>query len=169
VPETDLRLELRLEPYDGPVGQALVAAVQQEYVERYGGPDDSPVDPAEFAPPTGCFVVGYVGTTPVATGGLRAVDEVALGPATVEIKRMFVVPEWRGRGLSRLVLADLEERARSLGARRVVLETGPRQPEAVRLYETSGFLRIDGYGHYACAPGSLSYAKDLVGEAGPVS
>lgn len=149
-------VELRIEPYDGPVAQALIAAVQQEYVARYGGPDDSPVDPAEFAPPYGCFVVAYDGFEAVATGGLRpAVD------GAMEIKRMYVRPEWRGRGLARLVLADLEQRARELGATRIVLETGQRQPEAIRLYETSGYVPIDGFGHYACSPMSVSFGKDL--------
>lgn len=149
-------LELRDEPYDGPVAQALVAAVQQEYVARYGGPDESPVDPAEFAPPRGRFLVGYVGTKPVATGGIRRHDEDA-----VEIKRMFVEAQWRGRGFSRIVLARLEELARELGAKRVILETGMVQPEAMRLYETSGYERIDGFGYYCGAELSVSYGKTL--------
>jgi GNAT superfamily N-acetyltransferase len=148
--------ELRIEPYDGPSACALVEAVQQEYVERYGGPDGAPVAAAEFSPPDGCFLVGYVGVAPVATGGLRRLDE-----QTVEIKRMFVLREWRGRGLSRIVLAALEEQGRRLGARRVVLETGPRQPEAIRLYETAGYSRIPGYGFYACTPESVHFGKDL--------
>jgi len=150
-------IELRVEPYDGPVAQELITAVQQEYVARYGGPDDSPVDPDEFAPPYGCFVVGYDGVEPVATGGLRPAEDAG----AMEIKRMYVRPEWRGRGLARIVLADLEQRARDLGAKRIVLETGLRQPEAIRLYETSGYARIDGFGHYACSPMSVSFGKDL--------
>jgi GNAT superfamily N-acetyltransferase len=149
-------IELRVEPYDGPDAHELIAAVQQEYVARYGGPDDSPVDPGEFAPPYGCFVVAYDGAESVATGGLRKSDDGAM-----EIKRMYVKPQWRGRGLSRVVLADLEQRARDLGATRIVLETGEKQPEAIRLYETSGYERIDGFGHYACSPMSVSFGKTL--------
>ena len=152
-----MSIELRVEPYDGPVAQELIAAVQHEYVARYGGPDDSPVDPGEFAPPGGCFVVAYDGVEPVATGGLRRSSD----DGAMEIKRMYVRPEWRGRGLARVVLADLEQRARDLGATRIVLETGERQPEAIRLYETSGYARIDGFGHYACSPMSVSFGKDL--------
>jgi GNAT superfamily N-acetyltransferase len=150
-------IELRVEPYDGPVAQELIAAVQQEYVARYGGPDDSPVDPDEFAPPYGYFVVAYDGAEAVATGGLRRAED----DGAMEIKRMYVRPQWRGRGLARVVLADLEQRARDLGAKRIVLETGERQPEAIRLYETSGYERIDGFGHYACSPMSVSFGKDL--------
>jgi GNAT superfamily N-acetyltransferase len=155
--------ELREEPYDGPAGQALVDAVQQEYVVRYGGPDTAPVDPGEFAPPSGRFLVGYVGTEPVACGGLRRIGDGVIGAGVVEIKRMYVVPAWRGRGLSRVVLARLEELAASLGADRVVLETGPQQPEAMRLYETSGYERIEGFGHYKCNENSISYGKRLSG------
>jgi GNAT superfamily N-acetyltransferase len=74
---------------------------------------------------------------------------------------MYVVPEARGQGLSRVVLAALEDRARSMGARRIVLETGDRQPEAVSLYESSGYQRIDGFGFYADAPLSISFEKKL--------
>ncbi|HWC34795.1 MAG TPA: GNAT family N-acetyltransferase [Mycobacteriales bacterium] len=149
-------LDLRDEPYDGPTAQQLIGAVQAEYVVRYGGPDDSPVDPSEFAPPNGLFLIGYLDNTPVAMGGLRR-----HGAGEVEIKRMYVVPEARGRGLSRVMLAGLEERARRLGASRIVLETGQRQPEAISLYESSGYQRIPGFGHYAEAPLSISFEKKL--------
>jgi GNAT superfamily N-acetyltransferase len=149
-------LVLREERYDGPAASALVEQVQQEYVVRYGGPDETPVDPAEFAPPLGRFLVGYLDEEPVACGGLRLHD-----PGTVEVKRMFVVPRMRGRGLSRVVLGALEDLAREMGCRRVILETGEKQPEAMRLYETSGYERIDGFGHYRDAPLSRSYGKSL--------
>ena len=76
---------------------------------------------------------------------------------------MYVVPEARGRGLSRVMLAALEDLARELGAVRIVLETGSRQPHAMRLYETSGYRRIDDFGHYAGQPLSVSYGKSLTG------
>jgi GNAT superfamily N-acetyltransferase len=147
---------IRDEPYDGPDAQRLIDAVQAEYVERYGGPDDTPVDPAEFTPPQGLFVVGYLDGVPVATGGLRR-----HATAEVEVKRMYVAPHARRRGLARLVLSALEDRARALGAVRIVLETGQMQPEAISLYETSGYALIDGFGHYRDAPLSLSFAKSL--------
>jgi GNAT superfamily N-acetyltransferase len=153
-------LDLREEPYDGMTAQAMIAAVQAEYVVRYGGPDDSPVDPAEFAPPDGLFLVGYLDGEPVATGAFRS---HALGE--LEIKRMYVVPTARGKGLSRLMLAALEDRARALGVTRIVLETGDRQPEAVSLYESSGYERIAGFGHYADSPLSISFEKKLEARA----
>jgi GNAT superfamily N-acetyltransferase len=76
---------------------------------------------------------------------------------------MFVLPEFRGHGFARQVLARLEELGRELGATRVVLETGPRQPEAVQLYLTSGYSRLEGFGHYA-AEGGLGFEKRLVAQ-----
>ncbi|HEX4655488.1 MAG TPA: GNAT family N-acetyltransferase [Mycobacteriales bacterium] len=149
-------LDLREEPYDGPTAQQLIDAVQLEYVVRYGAPDTTPVDPAEFARPAGRFVVGYIDTTAVAMGGVRRVDD-----ATVEIKRMYVTPEFRGQGLSRVVLAHLEALARELGATRVLLETGPMQPEAIQLYETSGYEAVEGFGHYRDEPGAAAYGKTI--------
>jgi GNAT superfamily N-acetyltransferase len=156
-------LELREEAFDSPVAQQLIAAVQAEYVVRYGGPDEAPIDATEFQPPNGLFLVGYVGTEAVATGGLRRHDDGSAdgGEAAVELKRMYVVPEARGKGLSRMMLAALEARAREMGATRIVLETGNRQPEAVSLYETSGYTRIEGFGFYAEAPLSISFEKKL--------
>jgi GNAT superfamily N-acetyltransferase len=149
-------LDLRDEPYDGPDATALIAAVQQEYVSRYGGPDESPVDPHDFAAPDGRFLVGYLDGVPVAMGGLRRLDT-----DVVEIKRMYVDPSCRGRGYSRVVLARLEDLAREMGADQVVLETGEKQPEAMALYTSSGYEPIEKFGHYRCSPLSVSYGKTL--------
>ena len=92
----------------------------------------------------------------VASGGLRRVDDT-----TVEIKRMYVVPDHRGRGYARYVLAQLEIAARSLGMTLIVLETGMKQPEAMQLYETSGYERIEGFGHYCGSELSVSFGKRL--------
>jgi GNAT superfamily N-acetyltransferase len=154
-------LEIRDEDYEGPSAQLLIEALQAEYVDRYGGPDATPVDAAQFAPPAGRFVVAYLDGEPVAMGGLRRHEDGKGDGSDVEVKRMYVVPAARRRGLARLVLDALEARAGALGATRVILETGQRQPEAIRLYETSGYRRIEGFGHYRDAPMSLSFAKML--------
>jgi len=149
-------LELRDESYDGPVGRLLVERVQQEYVARYGGRDETPVDPAEFAVPGGRFLVGFLDGEPVACGGIRVT-----GPDVAELKRMYVDPAQRGRGFARLLLAALEEAARGLGCTRVQLETGDRQPEAIALYESAGYTRITDFGYYKDHADVLSFAKDL--------
>lgn len=149
-------LVVREEAYDSPAAQQLVDAVQMEYVARYGGPDTTPVDPAEFAPPNGRFFVAFLGNEAVASGGFRRIDV-----DVVEIKRMYVVPAQRRKGLSRRLLTHLEDAARRDGARRVLLETGHAQPEAIALYRSSGYDQVDGFGHYACQPGSFAFGKNL--------
>jgi len=157
-------LELRLRAYDHPEVARLVAAVQREYVQRYGDEDATPVDPAEFAPPGGFFTVGYLGGTPVACGGWRARDggsDPALRDGDAEVKRMFVLATHRGRGYARAVLAELERTAAAAGRRRAVLETGTRQPEAVGLYASAGYDPMPAFGVYRHSPNCRCYAKIL--------
>lgn len=153
-------LRIAAEAYDGPAGAVLVPRVQQEYVARYGGPDETPIDPAQFAGSGGRFLVAYLGGNPVGCGGLRLVGE---GPGNniAEIKRMYVEPAARGRGIARALLAALEDVARRAGCTQVRLETGTLQPEALALYGSSGYLPIPPYGYYRCAPESRCFAKTL--------
>jgi GNAT superfamily N-acetyltransferase len=153
--------QIREAAYDSPIASQLMEAVQAEYVVRYGGPDATPVDPVEFTPPAGWFVIGYLDDVPVAMGGLRLLAGDDADDIEVEVKRMYVEPSARGNGFARLILGALEDRARSMGATRVLLETGQKQPEALRLYISSGYEPIKGFGHYRCAPLSLSFAKTL--------
>ncbi|MBW4716631.1 GNAT family N-acetyltransferase [Saccharothrix obliqua] len=156
-------MEIFTRAYDHPDSAKLIADLQQVFVVRYGEADHTPVDAAQFAAPRGHFVVGYLDGVPVACGGWRAHDvaDDPIRPGDAEIKRMYTVDAVRGRGLSRRVLAVLEDAARAAGRTRVVLETGQRQPEAIRLYETSGYARIDNFGVYRHHPESLCYAKEL--------
>lgn len=157
-------MELCTIAYDHPDAVKLITDLQQVYVERYGETDITPVEPAQFAPPQGYFVVGYLDGVPVACGGWRAHDgelEEPLLPGDAEIKRMYVAEAARGRGLSREVLAELERAAAEAGRTRMVLETGLRQPEAIHLYETSGYARIDNFGVYRHHPESLCFGKRL--------
>ena len=134
-------------PGDDPA-RRLIAAMVGELSELSGITDGRlgvALDPAEMALPGGTFLVGYLtdagpGRSAVAGGGLRTI-----GPGLGEIKRMYVVPEWRGRGVARLLLSALEEAARDLGLSRVRLDTGPGQPEARHLYETAGYREIGNY------------------------
>ena len=148
--------------YGHPDAARLIDDVQAEYVARYGGPDESPVDPLMFEPPHGTFLVGYVGDEPVATGAWRRRAVEALGTRiTAELKRMYVVPGARGQGYARALLAELERTAAAAGIEALVLETGVRQPEAIELYTSSGYTRIPGFGHYRDSPLSRCYAKRL--------
>ena len=150
--------------------QALIAEVQAEYVERYGGPDNSPLDPATFDPPSGAFFVGYLGDVPVAMGGWRTrPDVVRLGGAlSAEVKRMYVAPAGRRMGLARAMLAHLEETAAGAGADVMILETGTEQPEALALYASSGYELVEKFGHYSWSPKSRCYGKLLRPPGAPV-
>ena len=155
----DLR-QLRL---THPDALALIEEVQAEYTVRYGGPDTTPLAPAMFDPPQGAFFVGYVEGAPVAMGGWRfRPDVTAFGRfRAAEIKRMYVGPGARRRGLARVVLAYLEQTARAAGADLMVLETGIEQPEAIALYTSSGYQPVEGFGHYKWSPKVRYFGKPL--------
>ena len=149
--------------FTDPRVQSLVTEVQDYYVEIYGGPDDSPVDPAEFDEPHGRFVLGLVDGRPVAMGGWRRRPELdaSIGGRCAEVKRMYVSPAVRRRGLARRVLAALEDSARGAGVEVLALETGTMQPEAIALYEVQGYRPTIRFGHYAGSDLSRYFAKRL--------
>jgi GNAT superfamily N-acetyltransferase len=95
----------------------------------------------------GAFLVIYQDGNPAGCGAVRLLD-----PETAELKRMFVAPAVRGRGLGGRLVAALEDEARALGVRRLVLETGIRQIAALALYRASGFESIPLYGEYLLSP-----------------
>ena len=142
--------------YDAALVQQLIAELQLEYVDRYGGPDETPVDPTEFEPPNGLFLVAENAEQVVGCAGLRQHSD-----RDVEVKRMFIRRPFRGRGWSRELLRLVEDEARKLGFRRMIMETGLAQPEAMRLYESSGYEAIPGFGHYRDEPMNRCYAKLL--------
>lgn len=139
----------------------LVAEVQAEYTVLYGSPDETPLDPTVFEPPTGSFYVGYDEGRAVATGAWRARPDVAdLGlRRAAEIKRMYVAASHRRRGLARVVLHHLEVTAQAAGYDGLVLESGLKQPAAIALYEAEGYVPVAGYGLYRCSPESVYLGK----------
>jgi GNAT superfamily N-acetyltransferase len=151
-------VRLRLVRYDDPVAVHLVERVQQEYVVRYGGRDAAVVDPAEFAPPHGLFLVAEADGTPAGCGGWRVHR-----PGVVELKRMYVEPGFRRSGLARRLLDALEETAARAGHRRMLLNSGERQPEALALYARAGYTPVPGFGVHAGSPGAVFLGKELVG------
>ena len=164
LPEHDLRID-RV-PITHPDAQALIAAVQAEYVVRYGGQDESPIDPADFEDPLGQFFVAYLSDgsdeAPVATGAWRRSSVTALGAeVTAEVKRMYVVPAAQRRGVARRVLAHLEATAAQAGVEALVLETGMKQPEAIALYRSSGYEPIPGFGYYCGSELSRCFGRRI--------
>ncbi|MFJ8646091.1 GNAT family N-acetyltransferase [Streptomyces sp. NPDC093546] len=156
---------IRPVPFDHPDAVKLNDAVQLEYAERYGDEGDlTPLDPSMFRPPHGLYLLAYdERDRPVATGGWRTQDENEEGYADgdAELKRMYVIPEVRGLGLARRILAALEEDARAAGRTRMVLETGDMQPEAIGLYTSSGYEPCAKFGYYRAYPNSRCFAKPL--------
>ena len=146
-----------------PAAQALIEEVQAEYVVRYGGPDDTPLEPGTFDPPRGAFFVGHLGDAPVAMGGWRLRPDVPRlsGTLSAEVKRMYVAPAGRRMGLARQVLAHLERAAAEAGADTMILETGLAQPEAIALYTSAGYELVEKFGHYAWSPKSRCFGKRL--------
>jgi GNAT superfamily N-acetyltransferase len=147
---------LRPLPYEDPLAQYLVERVQQEYVARYGGRDAAVVEPAEFLPPRGLFLVAEVDGVPAGCGAWRA-----LPTGEAEIKRVYVEPDFRRRGLAQLIVDTLETGAARAGHRSVVLNSGREQPEALALYADLGYRTVPGYGIYASAPDAVFLGKDL--------
>jgi GNAT superfamily N-acetyltransferase len=162
------------EPYDGSASVLLVQALLEDLNDRYADidysedPDDADqvgdeeylaaVTPALASPPQGTFLVAWIDGEPVGCGALKPLDS---NPTIGEIKRMYTAPSARRLGVSRAILVRLEAVAAELGYARVQLETGTAQPEALALYESSGWHRITPYGLYKSSPESVCFAKEI--------
>ncbi|HQY34208.1 MAG TPA: GNAT family N-acetyltransferase [Actinotalea sp.] len=148
---------LALVPWHDVDAAALRTEQQAELAARYDGVEDiEPVLPPHEMLAT---VLVRVAGKPAACGSVRPIQ--GLGRGVGELKRMYVRPAFRGRGLSRLVLTDLEARAAAAGLTHLVLETGVRQPEAIALYRSAGYLPIARYGPYVDEESSVCFARDL--------
>jgi len=99
-------------------------------------------------------VVAYRANKPVGCGAMKEFSE-----NTMEIKRMYTMPEQRGEGIASKILTELENWAKELGYEKCVLETGKRQPEAIGLYKKSGYKSIPNYGQYAGIENSVCFEK----------
>lgn len=148
-------------PWSDPAAERLRAAQRRELDERYGSDDHEPGTPPSAADvPVFLVAVDEAGTA-VACGGLRPLPDDVLGPAVVEVKRMFVAQEARGSGVATAVLRALETAATARGAVRLVLETGTLQPDAMRFYSREGYDRIPLFGSYAGSEHSVCYGRAL--------
>ncbi|MFF2406576.1 GNAT family N-acetyltransferase [Streptomyces sp. NPDC058092] len=158
-------MNIQPRPFDHPDAVKLNDQVQLEYAARYDDEGDvTPLDASMFEPPNGLYLLAYDAQgRPVATGGWRSQErnEEGYSDGDAEIKRMFVIPEGRGNGLARRILAALEADARAAGRSRMVLETGDKQPEAIALYTSSGYTLCEKFGHYRTYESSLCFAKPL--------
>jgi GNAT superfamily N-acetyltransferase len=126
-------------------GATLAQAMRDEIAVMYDGLDlDGDFMPragaAELSPPAGAFIVGYHDDRPACCGGVKRLDD-----RRCEIKKMYVVPALRGRGVARALLRELEDNARRLGYVIARLDTGPKQVSARGLYESEGYLDVPDF------------------------
>lgn len=131
----------------------LVKHLDIELAERDG--EDHPyyaqfnkIDKIKFV------VIAYENEKPVGCGAIKQYE-----PRTMEIKRMYVLPENRGRGIANKILSELEIWATELAFKKCILETGKKQPEAIRLYQKNGYNLIQNYGQYAQVENSVCFEK----------
>jgi GNAT superfamily N-acetyltransferase len=124
-----------------PPASELIAATVAGYDETYTFRGEGPsATPADFSPPAGVYLVGMLDGAPACGGGVKA-----LGEGIAEIKRMYVIPELRGRGIGRELLAALEDVARDLGHAVVRLDTAAHPPRLRRMYLAAGYREIADY------------------------
>jgi GNAT superfamily N-acetyltransferase len=140
---------IRCDPEEPPAAE-LLAAMRVELVDAYDNAsrlDNPALLPAELRPPGGAYYAAFEGPVAVAGGGFRK-----LGDGLAEIKRMYVRPEARSRGLAAELLRTLEGAIAELGYERARLDTGPKQPHAQRLYRAAGYVEIAPYNDnpFAC-------------------
>jgi GNAT superfamily N-acetyltransferase len=138
-------IDVRTVPSGEPPATDLVEAMVVEVSELYGRidvPGAPTATPDDFSPARGgAFLVLYEDGVPVAGGGIKRLPD----PGACEIKRMYVVPTARGRGLAKALLVALEDHARGLGYALVRLDTGPKQPAAQAMYERAGYAPIGNF------------------------
>ena len=151
---------ITIQPADilSPPAQSLIQSLNAELLATYPEPGACHfrLDPNEVAPGNGVFLIASRHDTPIACGAVRRIDH-----QTAEVKRMYVIPHERGRGVGKAILAALEQHARALHLTRLALETGIRQKEAIALYHQAGFTNIPPFAEYTTSPISICMAKQL--------
>lgn len=154
----EVSLSIAAEPFDSMEAQRLIAALDAGLAELY--PPEQRFGPnlkaQHLESGRGTFLVARDKGRPVGCGAIRLIDAT-----TAEVKRMYVEPDQRGRGVGRTILASLEAAARELHAQRLVLETGIHSPQALGLYRRAGFTQIDCWGEYTTSPSSVCLEKRL--------
>jgi GNAT superfamily N-acetyltransferase len=153
-----MKITVTPEPFDSADAKRLIAALDEHLASRYSadqrfGPN---LRPEQVATGLGTFVIARDGGRAVGCGAMRRLDE-----ATAELKRMYVEPDLRGRGIAREILDHLEAAARAMGIRRLVLETGIYQAEAIGLYRRAGFNPVRCWGEYEGVLTSVCFEKNL--------
>jgi len=152
-------VDIRRSTLDSPDAARLIAALNAELKATFPEPGAThfSLTGAQVEAGGGAFVIAYLDEVAVGCGAVRRLDA-----ATAELKRMYVDPSVRRRGIGRALVEALEREARLLGTTKVVLETGTRLAPATQLYEGMGYARIPLFGEYLSSPDtSLCFGKSL--------
>ncbi len=152
-------VQIRRSTLASPDAVRLIAALNLELRGTFPEPGAThfSLSDAHVAPGDGAFVIAYLDELAVGCGAVRRLDA-----ATAELKRMYVDPSVRSRGIGRSLVEALEYEARLLGVRNLVLETGTRLAPAIKMYEAMGYVRIPLFGEYLSSPNtSLCFGKSL--------
>jgi putative acetyltransferase len=149
-------IRLTVEDVTSPLARMLFKELDTDLLARYPRSSVHGLPPEAATGEGTRFLVAWFSEEPI---GCAALTD--LGGGTAELKRMFVRTRFRNQGIARQLLAALEEHARERGHTEIRLETGTRQPEAIKLYESSGYTAIPRFGPYVDDPNSVCYAKSL--------
>jgi len=133
--------------------QNLVSRLDADLAER-DGEDHAFYDQFNKITAIKHALVAYEKEIPVGCGAIKEIE-----PGVMEVKRMYVPPQHRGKGIATKILSALEQWAKELSYKKCVLETGKRQPEAIELYKKNGYQIIPNYGQYAGIENSVCFEK----------
>jgi putative acetyltransferase len=147
---------IRFDRPDSDDGRRLIQRLDEDLLQRYPAIVIHGLHPQDVADPNLTFLVASVLSQAVGCGALRYLE-----PGVGEVKRMFVLPEFRGRSIARQILMALESAAREHGYSTLWLETGTRQPEAIGLYRSAGYDEIPCFGEYADDQFSVRFENRL--------
>ena len=153
------KVDVRRSELSSPDAVRLIGALNAELTATFPEPGATHFSLAshQVSAGDGAFLIAYLDDVAVGCGAVRRIDR-----ATAELKRMFVDPNVRGRGVGRALVEALEQEARRLGISKIVLETGTRLTRAIRLYEGMGYARIPLFGEYVSSPDtSLCFGTSL--------
>jgi len=149
-------IEIRIERPDQPEVAALLESSDAYMASLYPAESNHLLDIASLLQPQVTFIVARIAGRALGCGAV-----VDSGEGWAEVKRMFVSPAARGRQLGRRLLEQIETIAAERGATKLRLETGGKQPEALALYASSGFVEIGPFGRYGADPLSIFMEKPI--------
>ena len=155
-PDTSASVRISSADPNLPESRALFQQLWDELGKLYGDTGPCAFLPADVSGPGTAFMIAWLENEPVGCGAIRPME-----PGTGEVKRMFVAQQVRRWGIAKAILVELEAIAQRLEYTTLRLETGTRQPGAIRLYEETGYQRIPCYGQHADDPLSICFEKRL--------